>query len=84
MLLAVAELRIGASKLGIKGIVAHGGNLEFLFESDSAKNAKKIFRNVAAKYTVADETTVYLHLSKSYFEPATLMSFLRKMLRNDR
>jgi transcription-repair coupling factor (superfamily II helicase) len=92
MLLAIAELRIGASKLGIKGLVAHGGNLEFSFEADStgspqadaAKNAKKILRNVGVKYTVADATTVYLHLPKSYFEPATLMSFLRKMLKNGR
>jgi transcription-repair coupling factor (superfamily II helicase) len=79
-LLDIAELRIAASSLGIKSIVAHGGNLVFLFAADAAKNAKRLFRDVAAKYTVADETTVYLHLSKSYFEQQTLLSFLRKIL----
>jgi transcription-repair coupling factor (superfamily II helicase) len=83
-LLETAELRIAAGKLDISSIVAHGGNLIFSFTADAAKNAKKLFRNLAAKYTVADETMVYLHLAKSYSEPATLMSFLRKILNNRR
>ena len=54
LLLDIAELRIAASKLDIKSIVAHGGNLVFSFPADAAKNAKRLLRNVAAKYTVAD------------------------------
>jgi transcription-repair coupling factor (superfamily II helicase) len=80
LLLNIAELRIAAGKLDIKSIVAHGGNLVFSFPADAAKNAKRLLRNVAAKYTVADEETVYLHLPESYFEQQTLMSFLRKIL----
>jgi transcription-repair coupling factor (superfamily II helicase) len=79
-LLDIAELRIAAGSLNINSIVAHGGNLVFSFAADAAKNAKRLFRDVAAKYTVADETTVYLHLQKSYFEQQTLLSFLRKIL----
>jgi hypothetical protein len=60
--------------------VAHGGNLIFSFSADAAKNAKRLLRNVAAKYTVADAETVYLHLPESYFEQQTLLSFLRKIL----
>jgi transcription-repair coupling factor (superfamily II helicase) len=80
LLLGIAELRIAASKLDIKSIVAHGGNLIFSFPADAAKNAKRLLRNVEAKYTVADAETVYLHLPESYFEQQTLMSFLRKIL----
>jgi len=80
LLLGIAELRIAASNLDIKSIVAHGGNLVFSFPADAAKNAKRLLRNVAAKYTVADAETVYLHLPESYFEQQTLMSFLRKIL----
>ena len=83
-LLDLAELRIMASRRDITGIVAHGGNLVFSFATDAAKNAKVLLRNAGAKYTVADETTVYLHLPESYFKPATLMSFLRKTLNNRR
>ncbi len=79
-LLEIAEFRIAAGKLNIKSIVAHGGNLVFSFAADAAENAKRLFRNLAAKYTVADETTVYLHLQKSYLEQQTLLSFLRKIL----
>jgi transcription-repair coupling factor (superfamily II helicase) len=83
-LLETAELRIAAGKLDINSIVAHGGNLIFSFSADAANNAKKLLRNIGARYTVADARTVYLHLAKSYFEPATLMSFLRKMLSKSR
>jgi transcription-repair coupling factor (superfamily II helicase) len=80
LLLDITELRIAAGKSGIKSIVAHGGNLVFSFSADAAKNAKRLFRNVAARFTVADETTVYLHLPDSYFEQQTLLTFLRKLL----
>jgi transcription-repair coupling factor (superfamily II helicase) len=79
-LLSIAELRIAANKLDINSIVAHGGNLVFSFAADAAKNAKRLLKNIAARYTVADETTVYLHLPESYFEQQTLINFVRKIL----
>jgi len=83
-LLDLAQLRVMAAKLDIKSIVTHAGNLVFSFSADAAKNAKRLFRSVAAKYTVADETTAYLHLPKSYFEQRTLPAFLRKILVTDK
>jgi len=83
-LLDLAQLRVMAAKLDIKSIVTHAGNLVFSFSADAAKNAKRLFRGVAAKYTVADETTAYLHLPKSYFEQRTLPAFLRKILVTDK
>lgn len=80
-LLAVAELRIAAGELDIKSIVAHGENLVFSFASEAGKHAKRLFKNIGGRYTVADETTAYLHLSKSYFEQQTLITFVRKILR---
>ena len=80
LLLEVAGLRIAASRQGIKSIVAHGGNLVFSFSVDAAKNAKRLFGNISARYTVADETTVYLHLTDGFFEQKTLLAFLRKIL----
>jgi transcription-repair coupling factor (superfamily II helicase) len=80
LLLGIAELRHASGKLDIKSIVAHGGNLVFSFPADAVNNAKRLLRNVAAKYTVADAETVYLHLPESYFEQQTLMSFLHKIL----
>jgi transcription-repair coupling factor (superfamily II helicase) len=83
-LLDLAQFRVMAAKLGINGIVAHAGNLIFSFPADAAGHAKRLLRNAAAKYTVADANTVYLHLPKNYFEPTTLMSFLRKTLSKHR
>jgi transcription-repair coupling factor (superfamily II helicase) len=79
-LLELAQFRISASKLDIKSIVAHGENLVFSFAADPAGSAKRLFRNISGKWTVADETTVYLHLSKNCFEQQTLMALLRKIL----
>ena len=84
LLLNIAAIRIAASGLDIKSIVAHGGNLVFSFAGDAAKHAKRLFKNTTARYTAADETTAYLHLDKNYFEPATMISFLQKMLGRDR
>ncbi len=79
-LLSIAELRIAADKLDINSIVAHGGNLVFSFAADAAKHAKRLFKNVTTRYTVADETTVYMHLPENYFEQQTLINFVRKIL----
>ncbi|MBN2019380.1 MAG: transcription-repair coupling factor [Sedimentisphaerales bacterium] len=80
LLLDIGELRIAASKSGLKNIVAHGGNLELSFADGAAQNAKRLLKNIAVRYTVADETTVYLHLAENYFEQRTLIAFLRKLL----
>jgi transcription-repair coupling factor (superfamily II helicase) len=90
LLIDITELRIAAGVMGIKGIVAHSGNLVFSFADDAAKQAKRLFKNASHRHTVADDQTVYLHLPAAYFEqppagtprsaPQTLLSFLRKLL----
>jgi transcription-repair coupling factor (superfamily II helicase) len=80
LLIDITELRIAAGQLGIKGIVAHSGNLVFSYGDEAGKHAKKLFKKIAQRHTVADDQTVYLHLSATYFEQDTLLSFLRKLL----
>ncbi|MGA2092736.1 MAG: transcription-repair coupling factor [Sedimentisphaerales bacterium] len=80
LLIDITELRIAAGQLGIKGIVSHAGNLVFSYADMAARHAKKLFKNIAHRHTVADDQTVYLHLPTAYFERETLLSFLRKLL----
>ena len=80
MLLELAELRIMASKHNIKSIVTYGLNLIFSFEDHYKKSDQKLFDNVSGKIRIRDEKTIYLELTKNYFEPRTLIMILRKIL----
>ena len=96
LLLDLAELRIKASKLGIKSIVASGPDLVFSFAEDidgwrpQAKPGDGSSRPSAkhpalswprsGKVRVSGEKTVYLRLAENCFETQTLMSLLRKIL----
>jgi len=79
LLLELAELRIKASKLEIKSIVASGRDLIFSFAED-ADRAKSLFSGVSGKWWVAEPRTAYLRLPESCFDPETLLSLLRKIL----
>ncbi|MDD5459603.1 MAG: transcription-repair coupling factor [Phycisphaerae bacterium] len=78
-LLDTAHIRILAADRGIKSIVVQGQNLMFTFEKET-KNTTDLFARVKGKVTLAAPQTVYLRLDKSYFEPATLITILRKIL----
>jgi transcription-repair coupling factor (superfamily II helicase) len=80
LLLELAGLRIGASRLGIKSIVASGRDLIFSFSKDSNLQADSLFAGVKGTVKIADPKTVYLRLPQNYFEPSTLMNVLRKIL----
>ncbi|UCF43831.1 MAG: transcription-repair coupling factor [Planctomycetota bacterium] len=80
LLLELAELRIAASKRGIRTIVTSGRDLVFSFGEERSAETDKLFAKTVGKVRVAGPKTVYLHLGKSYFEPATLISVLRKIL----
>jgi transcription-repair coupling factor (superfamily II helicase) len=84
LLLDIAELRIKAGRHHIKSIIASGQNLIFTFEKDHSGNNQDLFVNVSGKIRVTDPNVVYLHLAKNYFEPNTLISFLRKMFTNNK
>ncbi len=84
LLLDLAELRIMASRCGIKSIVASGEDLIFSFAKDSEAPSKSFFSKVSGKVRISDMRTVYLRLSKNYFEPRTLITILRKILGEER
>jgi transcription-repair coupling factor (superfamily II helicase) len=81
LLLDLAELRIKASRLGIKSIVASGLDLIFSFLDDHAGKAESLFAAVSGKVRIPDSRTAYVRLAQNYFEPGTLISVLRKILR---
>ena len=84
LLLDLAELRIKASRYNIKSIVASGDDLIFSFSKDAEPPSKSLFSKVSGKVRISDMRTVYLRLSKNYFEPRTLISVLRKILGEER
>jgi len=80
MLLDLAELRIKASRLSIKSIVASGRDLIFSFSDDFDGKVESLFLKVSGKARISDRQTAYLCLADNYFEPRTLMSILRRIL----
>ncbi|HUT31153.1 MAG TPA: transcription-repair coupling factor [Sedimentisphaerales bacterium] len=80
LLLELAELRIKASKLDIKSIVASGQDLIFSFTNEHRGDAKSMLSKAAGKVWTTDSGTAYLRLKETYFEPRTLMTLLRKVL----
>jgi transcription-repair coupling factor (superfamily II helicase) len=80
LLLDLAELRIAASKQGIKSIVASSQDLIFSFEKDAKNKANLLFKNISGKLRLPDPKTIYLRLPTNYFEPRTLITILRKIL----
>jgi transcription-repair coupling factor (superfamily II helicase) len=80
LLLQLAELRIAAGKKQIRSIAASGRDLVFKFSKEADKPLNSLFADTAGKARATDPNTVYLRLGKSYFEPRTLINFLRKIL----
>jgi len=80
LLLELAEIRIAASKHDIKSIVASGNDLAFSFAESPGEKANSLFANVSGRVRIVDGKTVCLRLPGNYFEPATLLSLVRKIL----
>jgi transcription-repair coupling factor (superfamily II helicase) len=83
LLLDLAELRIKASRRDIKSIVASGEDLIFSFAKDAKITTESFFSKISGNVRIPDSRTVYLRLSKNYFEPRTLISVLRKIFAED-
>jgi len=79
LLLELGELRIAASKLGIRSIVTSGRDLVFSFAKDAEGKADSLFAKVSGDIRIADPKTVYLRMPKNYFEPKTLIKVLREI-----
>jgi len=82
VLLDMTEIRILASSGRIKSIITSGRDLVFSLEADTA--GQHLFERAPGIVRIPDSKTVHLRLEKNYFEPQTLMSILRKMLRGDK
>jgi transcription-repair coupling factor (superfamily II helicase) len=80
LLLELGELRIAASRLGIKSIVTSGRDLIFSFTKDAEGKADSLFSKVSGRTWTPDPKTAYLRLKETYFEPTTLISLLQKIL----
>ena len=84
MLIDMAELKIMAAGRDVKSITVSGPDLVFTFDSvKNNKNIDEIFARAPGTVRVPDAKTVHIRLEKNYFEPDTLMSILRKMLRTN-
>jgi len=83
LLLQWADLRIRVSnyqQVGLKSIVALGQDLIFSFDK-AGPDVSGLFERAPGIVRVPDAKTVHIRLEKSYFEPRTLMSVLRKIFR---
>jgi len=81
LLLEWQQLRIAASKQDIKSVVTSGRDVVFSFTKEATTQAESLFADTKGKIRIPDPKTVYLRLAASYFEPRTLMTILRKILR---
>ncbi|MHC4741234.1 MAG: transcription-repair coupling factor [Planctomycetota bacterium] len=79
LLLELAELRIKASRHGIKSIVASEPNLVFSLEKKTAGDVQQLFERTTGKLRIPEPNIAYLRLERNYFEPRTLITVLRKM-----
>ena len=78
-LLELAQIRIWAAKWNIQSIVVQG--LDVIFKFPEGTSGTDLFARYPGTVRIPDPRTVHLRLDKSYFEPKTLLSVLRKLLR---
>ncbi len=78
-LLDVTEIRIAATKWGIKSIFVQDNDVIFTFEDDKCVN--DIFARAPGKISIPDPKTVYMRLEDRYFEQSTFLAVLRRLLR---
>jgi len=83
LLLELADLRIKASRHGIKSIVVSEPNLVFSFDKEPGREAQALFSETTGKLRTPEPNIAYLRLEKNYFEPRTLITVLRKMFSHD-
>jgi transcription-repair coupling factor (superfamily II helicase) len=92
LLLDIGDLRIAASKWDIRNIVIQvpspgitivsrgpTGDLIFSFKHDPGRKVKTLFDATRGEVLKPDTKTVRLRLPQSYFEPRTLIVFLRRL-----
>jgi transcription-repair coupling factor (superfamily II helicase) len=90
-LIDLAEIRILASAHDISSITKSGKDIVFAFRADAAEDTAELFANSlrlrqdfggqAGTVRIPDSATVHIRLEEKYFEPETLFTILRKILR---
>lgn len=78
-LLDLTQIRILAARWNIKSIFVSKPDLVFTLNDDTS--SADLFARAPGIVRIPDAHSVHLRLDKQYFEPQTLMSVLRKMLR---
>jgi transcription-repair coupling factor (superfamily II helicase) len=92
VLIELAELRIAAAKWDIRSIIVQmspndvppeggrpTGDLIFSFKNDPGKKTHRLFANSKGSVRIPDPKTIHLRLPEAYFEPQTLLRFMKKM-----
>lgn len=77
-LIVLAEIRVLAQSFGIRAINAEPPDL--IFSVDELARVAPLFENSPGSARMADAHTVHLRLTDAYFEPATMLAVLRRML----
>ncbi|MDD4889508.1 MAG: transcription-repair coupling factor [Phycisphaerae bacterium] len=78
-MLDLTQLRMWAAGYAIRTILAQPPDLVFTVEN--MKRFKAITGRATGPVRVIDDETVHIRLTPAYFEPATLMATLRRLLR---
>lgn len=81
IILEMAEIRIAAAGKGIKSIAAVGTDLIFAFDRDAPEVIDCLSAVRKGKISIAGPRTVRMKLEKNYFEPGTLLTILRRILK---
>ena len=77
--LDLAQLRILASRWGIESIIRD--DFDLIFKVRQMDVVEPIFKDSPGTVRIVDAQTVYLRLTKNYFETDTLLAVLRKRLK---
>ncbi len=77
--LDMAQIRLKAGEYGITSIAVSRKNLVFSFSETPNDRVNSLFARINGRVRIPNPRTIAVGLSDNYFEPATLMSVLRKM-----
>ncbi len=80
----IAELRISADRWDIKSVITDGDKLLFNFNGYPGKDIDVLFADVKGQVNIVNKRQVCVKPGKNYFEPGTLLSFLRKIFKKER
>ncbi|MCF7973772.1 MAG: transcription-repair coupling factor [Phycisphaerae bacterium] len=84
LFLDMAQIRLNAGQYGITSIAVSRKKLVFTFSKPPDDRAHSLFARINGRVHIPNPCAVAVSLSDNYFEPATLMTVLRKMFNPSR